>query len=344
MLDIAAIEKIDSQKIYQIYDKWPEFARNAFDGNDIDSDNDPINFVSYDQIDHILFAGMGGSGTLSDIFAAILSKTNLHVEVVKGYHLPKTVDSNTLVVTTSISGNTAETLDVLYSAAQQKCKLAAFSSGGKMSEFCSKNNILYNKINYIHSPRASFSIFLYSMLKALEPILPINKQDILESLDDLSRQNKIISSTNLTLDNPAISLAQWLKKIPLIYYPWGLQAAAIRFKNSLQENAKIHVIVEDVIEACHNGVVSWERESIVQPILIQGNDDHIKTKERWNILKKYFEHSGIKYRDVESINSNILSKLINLIYLFDYTSIYKAIMDGVDPSPIRSIDYIKSNL
>ncbi len=336
MLDYTTLEKIDSQKMYQVYDRWPELAKNAF--------NDDVNPVSYEGIDHIVFSGMGGSGALSDIFAAILSKTNTHVCVVKGYHLPKTVDSNTLVVTTSISGNTEETLSVLSSALEQKCRIAAFSSGGKMEEFCSKNNIEYRKIKQVHSPRASFSIFLYSMLKTLESVLPIDKQDILESLEHLESQKKNISSANLSPDNSALSLAQWIKTTPLIYYPWGLQAAAIRFKNSLQENAKLHAITEDVIEACHNGIVSWERSSEVQPILIQGHDDYIKTKERWQILKEYFEKNEIEFREVISTKGSIISKLINLVYLLDYTSIYKAVLDEIDPSPVRSIDYIKSNL
>ena len=130
----------------------------------------------------------------------------------------------------------------------------------------------------------------------------------------------------------------------MIYYPWGLQAAAIRFKNSLQENAKIHAMAEDVIEACHNGIVSWEKSSNVKPVLIQGEDDFIKTKERWRILKEYLETNEIDYREITSVKGSILSKLINLIYLLDYSSIYLAIKSGVDPSPLRSIDYVKERL
>ena len=287
---------------------------------------------------------MGGSGALGDIFASILSKTDIHVTVVKGYHLPKTANSNTLVVATSISGNTEETLTVLSSAYEKNCKIAAFSSGGIMEKFCTKNNISYNKIKQVHSPRASFSVFLFSMLKSLELVLAINKQDIIESLNQLKEQKKIISSENLTIDNPAISLASWIKDIPMIYYPWGLQAAAIRFKNSLQENAKLHGFAEDVIEACHNGIVSWERETTVQPILIEGYDDYAKTKERWSVLRKYFDENHIEYREVKSTNGSIVSKLISLIYFLDYVSIYKAVLNGVDPSPVKSINYIKSFL
>ena len=82
-------------------------------------------------------------------------------------------------------------------------------------------------------------------------------------------------------------LAEWLDDTPVIYYPFGLYAAAVRFKNSLQENAKKHAMIEDVIEACHNGIVAWEKDSNLKPILIRGSDDYIKTKERWNIIKEY---------------------------------------------------------
>ncbi len=336
MLDYSSIEKVDSQKMCKIYDNWPDLAEKAYNQN--------IESLSYDGINHIIFAGMGGSGALGDIFAAILSKTDIHVTIVKGYHLPKTANSNTLVVTTSISGNTEETLSVLSSAYEKNCKIAAFSSGGIMEKFCTKNNILHNKIEQVHSPRASFSVFLFSMLKSLESVLAINKQDIIESLNQLKEQKKIISSENLTMDNPAISLASWIKDIPMIYYPWGLQAAAIRFKNSLQENSKIHGFAEDIIEACHNGVVSWERETTVQPILIEGYDDYAKTKERWGILRKYFNENHIEYRVVKSTKGSIVSKIISLIYFLDYVSIYKAVLNGVDPSPVKSIDYIKSFL
>lgn len=322
--------------MYAIYDKWPEIAKNAYNSN--------INPVDFKNIEHIVFAGMGGSGALGDIFSSILSKTNVHVTLVKGYLLPKTVDSNTLVVPTSVSGNTIETLTVLESARKLGCKIIAFSAGGKIENYCIKSRIEYRKIPQHLSPRVSFTEFLYSMLKVLEPILPIEKQDIIQSIVQLENLSKSISSDNLSENNPSLKLAEWIKGIPMIYYPWGLQAAAIRFKNSLQENSKIHAITEEVLEASHNGIISWEKPSIVQPILLEGEDDYLKTKERWKILKEYFEENNIDYREVFSIKGNILAKLINLIYLLDYTSIYWAILSKTDPSPISSIDFIKSRL
>ena len=145
--------------MYKIYDKWPEIARESFESNQ--------ESVDFEDIDHIVFAGMGGSGAIGDIFASILSKSNIHVNVVKGYLLPKTVDSDTLVVVISVSGNTAETLSVLDSAHKIGCKIIAFSSGGKMQEYCTKNKIQHRIVPQYHSPRASFTSYLYIMLNVL---------------------------------------------------------------------------------------------------------------------------------------------------------------------------------
>jgi len=321
--------------MYKVYDRWPQIAKESYESN-----LEPIDFID---IDHIVFSGMGGSGALGDILSSILSKTDVHVNIVKGYLLPKTVDSNTLVVTTSISGNTVETLTVLDSARKTDCKLIGFSSGGKMEEYCNKNKVDYKKIPMHHSPRTSFPAFLYSILKTLNSVIPVKKEDVLESFDEMERSQKLISSSNLE-NNPSLNLAEWINGVPLIYYPWGLEAAAIRFKASLQENAKTHALAEDVIEACHNGIVSWERKSEVMPILIEGQDDYIKTKERWSILKEYFEKNNIDYREILSVKGSILNKIINLVYQLDFIAIYRAVLSGVDPSPIKSIDFVKSRL
>jgi len=330
------LEKFDPKGMYKIYDKWPQIARESFESN-----QDSVDFNNFN---HIVFAGMGGSGAIGDMFSSLLSKTKIHVNVVKGYLLPQTVDFNTLIVAVSVSGNTAETLSVLDSANRQGSKIIAFSSGGKMQDYCTKNKIEHRIVTQYHSARASFTSYLYTILNVLHSIFDINKQDINDSINELEKLYKSISSTNLTMDNPSLDLAKWISGIPVIYYPFGLQGAAIRFKNSLQENAKIHAMVEDVIEACHNGVVSWEKQSDVQPILIQGQDDYIKTKERWKILKEYFEINKIECREVFSVKGSIISKLINLIYFLDYSTIYLAAKSGIDPSPIRSIDFIKNKL
>ena len=336
ILNISAIEEYDTEKMYKIYDEWPSIARKSFDSQQKTFD--------YENIEHIVIAGMGGSGAIGDILSAILSKTKIHVNVIKGYILPTTVDVNTLVITISVSGNTVETLSALKSAHEKRSKIIAFSSGGKMSEYCKENKIEYRFVNQYHSPRASFTSYLYTILNVLHSTLKIKKQDILESIIELEKINGKINSLNLTNTNQSLNIAEKISGIPLIYYPFGLESAAIRFKNVIQENIKIHAIAEDIVEACHNGIVSWEKESNVNPILIQGKDDYMKTKERWVIIKEYFNENKIEYIEINSIEGSILSKLINLIYILDYASIYKAILMKTNPTPVKAIQTIKEKI
>ena len=336
MLDIKTLKKYDTKKIYEVYDIWPKLAKNSF-------------IKKYEPIDnfdvsHLVFVGMGGSGNIGDIFSSILSKKNIRVSIVKGYELPKDIDEKSLVIATSISGNTDETLSVLKNVKDKGIKNISFTSGGKMEEYCKKNQMEYRKIGLIHSPRASFSRYFYAMIKILNPIIQFSQSDIENSINEMENTKKIICSSNLNQGNHSLDLAQWINKIPLLYFPSGLESTAVRFKNSLQENAKQHTIVENIIEACHNGVVPWINPSNVQPILIRGIDDHIKTKERYEILKEFFESKNIAYKEIFSSKGDILTKIMNLIYIFDYCSIYKAVLSGFDPSPIHPIDFVKSKL
>ena len=160
----------------------------------------------------------------------------------------------------------------------------------------------------------------------------------------MKKTKELIFSKNLTDHNPALELAEFIDKIPMIYYPFGLGSAAIRFKNSLQENSKIHTSIEDVIEASHNSISTWENNNNFKPILLQGVNDYVKTKERWKIIKEYFKSKKIEYTEIFSVDGNIISKLVCLIYLLDYASIYFAVLSKIDPSPVDAIDFIKKRM
>ncbi len=108
------LNKYDTEKMYKVYDMWPEIAQKSYESED--------ESIDFGEVDQIIFAGMGGSGAIGDVFSSILSKTKIHVSIVKGYVLPNTVDSNTLVIAIRASGNTIETLTVLDSAKKLGCK------------------------------------------------------------------------------------------------------------------------------------------------------------------------------------------------------------------------------
>ena len=335
-MELNDILKVDKKQMFKTYDNWPEIARDSFE--------EKFKKIDVKDIDHIVFAGMGGSGSIGDTIQAILSKKNIHVSLTKGYLLPKTVDSKTLVIATSVSGNSAETLEIIRNVKKTEATAIGFSSGGILERLCLDNNIMYQKISMIHSPRASFTKFLFSILNILESIIPIKKNEVLDTISRLEQTRKNIFSENLTEENVSLDIAKFVTDPVCIYYPAGLKAAAIRYKNSLQENSKMHAMVEDIIESCHNGIVAWERNSNVKPILVQGLDDNNKTIERWSILKEFFEIKDVTYKTIKSVEGNILSKIMDLVYTLDYSTLYTSVLRNVDPSPVDSIDFIKSKL
>ena len=125
-MNIEDIQEFDPQKMYQTYDNWSTYSEDAF--------NKELSKLQLQDIDHIVLAGMGGSGAIGDVISAILSREDIHVSNVKGYLLPKTVDERTLVISTSISGNTKETLEILDNKSKSDAKFVAISTGGIMKE------------------------------------------------------------------------------------------------------------------------------------------------------------------------------------------------------------------
>ena len=333
MITNEMLSKYDTQHMCEVYDKWPKIARDAYEKK--------IKPLSLDGINHVIFVGMGGSGTVSDIFYSILSQRSIHVTVIKGYVLPKNIDQNTLVIIISVSGNTEEALIALKSSMQYDCMKIAFSAGGLIEKFSNDNGIEHRSVTMHLSPRSSLPSVVYTLLNVLENTLSIDQNIILDSINALENCREKINSHNLTDENPSLKLATRLSKICLIYYPHGLQTVATRFKNSIHENMKKHASIENIIESCHNEIMAWEDNADVLPILIHGSDDHIKTIERWDVIKKFFKTYQIDYEEFIVSGHNILTKNMSSIYELDYATLYNAVMTKTNPYTIKSIDYIK---
>ncbi len=339
MVTTDDIARFDPSGMHAVYDEWAGIARDSY------LRGGGLGGVDLDGTDHIVFCGMGGSGAIGDVFSSILSQRDIHVSVVKGYRLPKTVDSETLVVSVSVSGNTVETIAATELADKTGCRMLTVSSGGELERLSQNRGIGHVRIPFMHSARTSFVSYLYSLLRILSDSLPVTRGEVEESLGALESLSARIRSANLdAATNPSLGLAEFIDRTPIIYYPNGLSSTATRFKNSLQENAKTHVMTEEILESTHNNIVCWERPSDLSVVLLSGPDDDPKTVERWDILRDYFSENGVGYREVHAVSGNILTKLVYLTYLLDYASVYLAIRRQTDPSPVRSIDYVKRRL
>jgi glucose/mannose-6-phosphate isomerase len=334
MFDSHTIQRNDPQGMQKLYDMWPEIAMEYFEMTK--------DYIDFKNPNHVVFAGMGGSGLVNEVLISLYSKNQDQISKVNGFDIPEHLTSKDVFIATSVSGNTLETLTALDSARKIGCRIIAFSSGGKIEDYCKKYGLEHRMIPIFLSPRTSFTSFLYSMLRVLQPILPITEGDVKESLADLSRLKQKIFSLNLTETNPALNLADWFPKTPVIYYSKTLEASAVRLKNSFNENAKSHAIANELLEACHNDIVSWELPTTSKPIMVRAKNDDKRIVETWEIMKEFFEEKKMDYKEIFSNNGKILSQLVGLIYLFDYSTIYYAIKCGINPSPIVSTEFFKN--
>lgn len=346
MLTPDEIRTIDKSSICAAYDKWPDYCKSAF-GRDIDVDK-----KLFDGISSIVFSGMGGSGTTGDIIADWMRlKCKVPIHVGKNYHVPAFVNEKTLFIAMSVSGGTEETLTTLVEAASAGAKIVAFSQGGEMERVCKKKGLLHVKIQQRLLPRITLPEVLYSVLKLLtySPFLDGIKDQIHDSIETMEQVGKKVCQNCNYEENSAKQLASWLLNyMPAAYCSPLQRGVGIRFKNSVNENAKIDAITSEILDACHNELVSWSHKgkenAVLKPILVRNRFDPDEISTRFSVFKEMLERSGHEVYETPLHGSTALSNIVSSLYLLDYATIYLGILRKVDPAPITPVFEFKDEM
>ena len=195
----------------------------------------------------------------------------------------------------------------------------------------------------INSPRSSLVFSLYTILGSLSESIGLQKKYITESLSNLKKTKETLFESNKK-DNLSSNLVKFMSGIPICYYSPALLPAALRFKNDFQENCKKHAMIEEIAESCHNSINAWEQHSIVNPILLRKDDDHLFIKKQFDVVKEYYKSKKIHHIEIFASKGNLLNALINQMYNMGYATILRAIQDGIDPTDIPAIRFIKARL
>ena len=337
MLEPEEIQKQDSLSLCLTYDNWPRYCKEAY-AMKVDFD--------YNDVNQIIFTGMGGSATSGEIISYLFNHEK-PMKIVKGYHLPNGIDNRSLVVASSVSGNTQETLSTLIDAIKYDAKIIGISSGGKLEKLCNANRVRHVNIKMLGLPRATLPYLLYVQLKLIKSLVNITDNQVFDSIRDLERLSRKIRSSNEVEINASKQLAIWmLNSLPVCYCSPSLIPVAIRFTNSLNENAKIHAIFGDIIESLHNSIEPWSCKSELglKPILLPCINDDENVKRRFKIVEDFLASRGYDVYKLPRIGSNLLGNMICLVYFLDYASIYLALLRNIDPSSTPAIDFVKNNL
>ncbi len=306
----------------------------------------------YRNIDKVVVLGVGGSAIGGDLIRTLLqAELKIPVIVHRDYGLPAYVDEKTLLIASSYSGNTEETLSSFESALKTDAKKIAITTGGKLSEIAKANNVPVFKIEYKAQPRAALGFSFISTLGILQKLgfIKDKSADVAETVQILEKLSAKLDEKSPVKSNPAKQLAQRLHGCLIVVYGAGIATeVAHRWKTQLNENSKAWTFYEVFPELNHNAIVGYglpkEIASKTRVVLLRSPTFNARIKLRYDVTCELLIKSGVAYDFVDGEGQSALSQMVSLVSIGDYVSYYLAILYKVDPSPVKLINYLKERL
>lgn len=305
------------------------------------------------EITKIVVAGMGGSA-----LAALLAKTWLDkeliipFEVVRGYDLPTYVDYNTLVIASSCSGNTEETLSCLQQAIERNAQVTIISAGGKLDERAKQEGIAHVELPHLQIQPRMLTIAQLRALSALLAhfgVVSFDKfAEIAETGDWLDEQTKQWTKHITTDKNYAKQLALMaVGKTPVFYGGNLTNSVAYKWKISWNENAKNVAFWNQYPEANHNEFIGWTSHPIEKPFVIfdlVSHFEHPQILRRFEVTDRLLSGQRPKANTIQLQGDTLLQQLLWANILADFVSCYVGILNNVDPGPVPLITKLKQEL
>lgn len=337
-------KSIDKDNMYAKVYNFPEFFGDAIKI----SLNNTIRLDG--EIKEIVACGMGGSAISLDFSRTwLLDKIKVPFTIVRDYYLPNHVNKNSLVIISSYSGKTEETISCLKESIERKAKIIAISSNGEVEELCKQNNLPFIKIPSGLPPRSAFPYLFVPIpfILATNDLLN-DKEKILSELNSvpevLRSIRNLISVEAEEKDNDAKKLAKTLvNAVPIVYGYSLMGVVALRFKQQLNENAKSFAIANVFPELNHNEFEGARFLGISNAILIllRSSQEPAKIKKRIEVTKEILSEFIKNIIELRAPNDSLLKEALILMFKLDMASVYLAWLKQVDPSPTPSIDRLK---
>jgi glucose/mannose-6-phosphate isomerase len=294
-------------------------------------------------IRNVVISGLGGSGIGGTILANVLrDDVAMPIIVNKEYQIPAFVNENSLVIISSYSGNTEETLSALMQAFKKDAQIVCICSGGLIKEYADTNDIDYVLIDGGSPPRSAFGqsfvqlLYIMFHLGLLEDGFKQYLQEAIILLDTEEEDIKI----------QAKSIAQKLSgKIPVIYSDAKFEGVSIRFRQQINENSKMLCWHHVVPEMNHNELVGWrEKNEQIAVVFIRNNQDFERNQERMEFTKEVVSQYASEVVEIYSKGNYDLVRSLYLIHITDWVSFYLAKLKGVDAVEVDVITKLKNKL
>jgi glucose/mannose-6-phosphate isomerase len=305
--------------------------------------------AAYREVTHILILGMGGSAIGGDLLRTLVaSRCPLPIDVNRGYHLPAWVGPQTLVIASSHSGNTEETLSALSEARTKNFPLAAITTGGELAARASAWGIPLIQYRYPSQPRAALGYSFTSLLAILVRLgfVPDPAQELEEAITILTTQRSTMTENVPQAGNPARQLAaQLVGCLPVIIGAGVLGVVARRWASQMNENSKTWAYWQELPEADHNAIVGnrFPADGIgrLSAIFLTTPDEKPRLALRRKATADLFMGAGINSRTISAQGMSPLARMFSLISLGDYVSCYLGLAQDADPTDITPITRLK---
>lgn len=343
------IKKYDSNNTFNVIKNFHEQISNAIKiGKEI-----TINNIEKSKIKNIIITGLGGSAIGGDLIK-LYTKDTIEIPIIvnRDYFLPKFVNNESLVIVSSYSGNTEETISAYQNAIKKGAQIICISNGGKIKEIAKENNHTIINIPGDYQPRFALGYMFFTQLFTL-----IKLDLIKENIDDISETIALIQErsrtySDYTKENYSISLAKRIKGKPtFIYTTPNTETLGIRWRGQLNENSKVLVSTHSFPELNHNEIVGWTKDGGLNQILensivifLKDKDDFNRVLYRTKVTKEIIESITKDTIEISSEGNSFLSRMFDLLYLVDWCSYYLALLNGVDPAEIKNIVTLKQKL
>ena len=305
--------------------------------------------------DKIVFVGMGGSAIGGDVIRSLVaSESPRPIWVSRHYDLAPFVDSKTLCIFSSYSGNTEETLSAFRQGIKKGLKSLVITSGGELARLSAKSSIPWIEIPKGFPPRAALGYSVFPILQLLAKIKLVKwdaraVEETISLLDSLAKKKYGLGIPDQK--NPAKQLAHILLNRWVVIYAGTelLDSAALRFRNQIEENAKAMASHHLLAEMNHNEILGWQFPASLIPktacVFLRDAKDHPRIQLRMDFTKNLIEKErGAQTEEIHSMGKSRLARLFSTLYFGDWVSYYLALLYQIDPTPVVVIEALKKHL
>ena len=296
-----------------------------------------------DNIQNIIVTGLGGSGIGGTILSELIADhCKVPISINKDYFLPEFAGPNTLVIISSYSGNTEETLQAFEDALKKKTQIACVCSGGKIAELAKQHQIDHVLIPGGKPPRSCIG---YSLIQLIKILVAKGFADP-RLFNDLKKSIELLEKEKNNIKNEAQKIAKSLvNKIPVIYSLGSCEGTAVRFRQQINENSKMLCWHHVFPEMNHNELVGWTgKNDDLIVITFHTSFDYKRTVKRYEVCKPIFEKFSSGVIDIVAKGESKLEQFMYLINIGDWISCYIADIRGIDPVEVNVINHLKNEL